>query len=91
MNTSEETTKKVIHRQFEGEVVAVSGEKTVKVRIDTRKLHSKYRKLYTTSKNYAVHDEKGIAKVGDLVVVQECRPISKTKKWFVKQVVKKSE
>ncbi|PIZ95158.1 MAG: 30S ribosomal protein S17 [Candidatus Magasanikbacteria bacterium CG_4_10_14_0_2_um_filter_37_12] len=87
----EETIKKVVHRELEGEIVSTSGKKTVKVRVDTKKLHSKYRKLFTTSKKYAAHDEKGIAFIGDTVVIQECRPISKTKRFFVKQVVKKAE
>ncbi len=70
-------------RQFEGEVVSVSGSKTVKVRVDSIKIHPKYNKQYKQRRNFAVHDEKGIAKVGDIVVIEECRPLSATKRWFV--------
>ena len=90
-STTEETTKKVNHRELEGEVVSASSQKTVTVRVDTKKLHPKYRKLFATSKKYSAHDENGIASVGDTVVIQECRPISKTKRAFVKKVVKKAE
>ncbi|PIR03677.1 MAG: 30S ribosomal protein S17 [Candidatus Magasanikbacteria bacterium CG11_big_fil_rev_8_21_14_0_20_39_34] len=80
-----ETTKQ--HRQFEGVVVSDSAEKTVSVRVGTTKIHPKYRKQYQTYRKYAVHDEKGAAKVGDKVIFEECRPISKTKRWRLVKVV----
>ncbi|MBT4153059.1 MAG: 30S ribosomal protein S17 [Candidatus Magasanikbacteria bacterium] len=73
--------KKVIHREFTGEVVSAPGQKTIHVLVKTRKMHSKYQKQYWTSKKYAVHDEKNSAAVGDTVTFQECRPFSKTKRW----------
>jgi small subunit ribosomal protein S17 len=80
--------KKSIHRQFEGEVVSVREDKTIHVLVKTIKMHQKYKKQYTTSKKYAVHDEKNDAKLGDLVVFQECRPLSKTKRWRLVKIVK---
>ncbi|OGH60203.1 MAG: 30S ribosomal protein S17 [Candidatus Magasanikbacteria bacterium RIFCSPHIGHO2_01_FULL_33_34] len=80
--------KKSIHRQFEGEVVSVAEHKTIHVSVKTKKMHPKYKKQYTTSKKYAVHDEKNIAQVGDVVSFLECRPISKTKKWRLVKVIK---
>lgn len=68
-------------RQFEGEVVSAPEDKTIHVLVQTVKMNSKYRKQFTTSKKYAVHDEKNEAKVGDTVTFLECRPMSKTKKW----------
>ena len=83
-----ETIKKAIHRLFDGEVVSVAEDKTIHVSVKLRKMHSKYKKQYTTSKKYAVHDEKNIAKVGDKVSFQECRPLSKTKRWRLVEVIK---
>jgi small subunit ribosomal protein S17 len=76
-----------IKRQLSGEVVSASEQKTVHVLVRTIKVNAKYRKQYSTSKKYAVHDEKGAAKIGDKVVFEECRPLSKTKKWRLVQVI----
>ncbi len=88
MTATKETTKKAIHRQFEGEVVSASPDKTITVLVKTTKMHSKYRKQYVSSKKYAVHDEKNEATVGDRVRFQECRPLSKTKRWRLVEIVK---
>jgi len=88
MAETKATTKQVQKRSFEGVVVTIAGEKSLTVRVDTKKMHSKYRKQYTSSKKYAVHDAKGIAKVGDVVRFEECRPISKMKRWNIKEVIK---
>jgi small subunit ribosomal protein S17 len=68
-------------RQFEGEVVSAGMQKTIRVRVDRVKMHPKYRKQYRTTKAYPVHDEKGVAKPGNRVLFEECRPMSKTKRW----------
>ena len=81
--------KKVQHRKFEGEVVSVKENKTIHVVVKTTKMHPKYRKQYEVSKKYAVHDENSTAKLGDSVTFVECRPISKTKKWTLVNVVTK--
>ncbi len=83
-----ETIKKAVHRQFEGDVVSVAENKTIHVKVLTKKMHPKYKKQYSTSKKYAVHDEKNEAKLGDRVLFQECRPISKTKKCRLVKVIK---
>lgn len=80
-----ETTQK---RQFEGTVVGATEDKTIHVLVQTTKMHPKYRKQYTTGKKYAVHDENNIAKVGDTVAFLECRPMSKTKRWRISNIVK---
>lgn len=88
MSTDKTTTKPAaMHRRFEGVVVSDRGQKTIQVLVKTQKLHKKYRKHYTTSKKYAVHDEKGEAHTGDTVMFQECRPLSKTKRWRLVKVV----
>jgi small subunit ribosomal protein S17 len=58
-------------------------DKTVVVKVDKVKIHPKYKKRYTTSKKYKVHDEKEFYKEGDKVVFVGCRPMSKDKKWRV--------
>ena len=73
----------VIRKKFEGVVVSDSMDKTVVVRIDRVKVHSKYMKRFSVSKKYKVHDEKNKFKVDDKVTFVECRPLSKDKRWRV--------
>ena len=78
-----------LHRQFQGDVVSASGNKTIHVLIKAVKIHPKYRKQFVMTKKYAVHDEKGQAVVGNTVLFEECRPLSKTKRWRLVRVVSK--
>jgi len=66
-----------------GIVVSDSMSKTVVVKVDSRKRHPKYKKAYTVSKKYKAHDENNEYKVGDKVVIESTRPISKDKKFKV--------
>lgn len=68
-------------RQFTGTVVSAPGHKTAYVVVRARKMHDKYQKQYFTNKKYPIHDEQNVAKVGQTVIFQECRPLSKTKRW----------
>lgn len=70
-------------RAFVGTVVSDKMQKTIVVRVDGVKTHSKYRKQYAVSERYKVHDEKGEYKVGDRVTFVETRPYSKDKRWRV--------
>lgn len=70
-------------RQLKGTVVSTKMQKTVVVRVERKKLHSKYKKRYSFHKKYKAHSEMGELKVGDKVIIGECRPISKEKKWKV--------
>lgn len=88
MTQTNHTTKTVNHRSFEGSVVSAHPQKTIHVLVKTIKMHPKYKKQYTTSKKYAVHDENNQAIVGDRVIIEECRPMSKTKRWRLKSVIK---
>lgn len=76
-----------IKRKFRGEVVSAKEDKTVRVKVKRMKQHPKYKKRYDVSKRYAVHDENNEAEEGDTVVFEECRPISKTKKWRVIKIL----
>lgn len=72
-----------IKRQFKGMVVSDKMDKTVVVRVVRVKTHPKYHKQYKVSRKYKVHDEKNGCHVGDLVLFEECRPLSKEKHWRV--------
>ena len=75
-------------RNFEGEVASVKESKTIHVVVKTTKMHPKYRKQYIVSRKFAVHDEHSRAKLGNLVTFVECRPLSKTKRWTLVNIVK---
>ena len=85
---TEKQTQIASIRKFEGEVVSTAMNKTIIVRVDAMVLNTKYNKNYKVSRRYAVHDEKAEAKKGDKVKFVECRPISKTKKWRLTEVIK---
>ena len=77
----EDNKKQSKKRALQGTVVSVKMAKTVLVRVDRKKMHSKYKKQFKVSRNYKVHDEKGECKVGDVVRFEETRPLSKDKCW----------
>ena len=78
----------VHHRQFTGTVARVSAAKTIAVTVTQIMMNAKYRKQYTRTAKYLVHDENNTAKAGDKVVFVECRPISKQKRWRLVEIVK---
>lgn len=73
-------------RQLKGVVVSDKMQKTVVVLVNRLRMNEKYRKQYMNSRRYKAHDEKGEYKLGDKVIIQETRPLSKEKCW---RVVKK--
>lgn len=88
-----EKNKKItgIKRSFIGQVISNAMEKTLVVKIDSMKMHPKYKKAYRVTKKFQIHDEKNTAKVGDTVKFTECRPLSKNKKWRLLSVVKETK
>ena len=70
-------------RILQGVVVSDKTDKTVTVRVERRVMHPIYKKFVKRSKKYHAHDEDNRHKVGDVVRIEECRPISKTKAWRV--------
>lgn len=62
-------------------VVSTKMDKTIVVRVDAYKTHSKYKKRFKVSSKFYAHDEKALAKEGDLVTIVETRPLSKLKRW----------
>ncbi len=69
--------------KHQGVVMSDKMDKTIVVKVDTLKAHSKYLKRYIKSKRYKVHDEENAYKVGDKVTFIECKPLSKDKKYKV--------
>jgi small subunit ribosomal protein S17 len=76
-------------KQRVGEVIANKMAKTITVRVERRFPHAKFKKVVTGYKKFYAHDEKGEAKVGDTVRIEETRPLSKTKCWRLVEVVER--
>ena len=70
-------------RVLQGVVVSDACDKTVIVRVERRVMHPVYKKFMTSSKKYAAHDDKNSYRTGDVVQIEESRPISKRKSWIV--------
>ena len=70
-------------RVMQGVVVSDKEDKTVTVRVERRFTHPLYKKVIRRSKKYAAHDEANTHKVGDIVSIRECRPLSRRKRWEV--------
>ncbi len=70
-------------RVMNGVVTSDVEDKTVTVRVERRVKHPVYKKIIRRSKKYAAHDEANACKVGDMVSIRECTPISKRKRWEV--------
>ena len=73
-----------------GEVISNKMAKTIIVRVERRFPHPKFKKVVTGYKKFYAHDEKAEAKVGDRVRIEETRPISKTKRWRLVEVIERS-
>ena|SRR5437667_11675556 len=91
---AEAVTNQVIDRskrkERTGEVISDKMTKTIIVRVERRFPHPRYKKVITGYKKFYAHDEKSEAKVGDRVRIEETRPLSKTKRWRLVQVVERS-
>jgi len=75
-------------REIQGNVVKIAGDKTVTLLVERRVMHPRYHKVVKRFKKYLVHDERNEVKVGDEIIAIECRPLSKTKSFRLKSVVK---
>jgi small subunit ribosomal protein S17 len=77
-------------RSLTGTVVSDKMDKTVTVIVERQVMHSTIGKVVKRTKKYHAHNEGNDAKVGDTVVIEECRPISKTKSWKVAKLVQRA-
>jgi len=76
-------TTRTIKRQLEGTVVSAKANKTRVVLVSRVQVHPKYGKRFRTSERYAAHDETNTYQVGDKVVIEETRPLSRTKRFRI--------
>jgi len=73
-----------------GIVISDKMDKTITVKVDRSVRHPVYNKMMRTESKFKAHDEKNSAKAGDVVKIRETRPLSKTKRWVLVEIVKKA-
>jgi len=95
MSETEETGSVEVARKDrkvrQGVVVSDRGEKTVVVRVDRRIPHPLYHKPMVRSRKFHAHDQENQFRIGDVVRIQETRPLSKLKRWRVIELVERPE
>lgn len=84
---SEQNTARTQRKERTGEVISDKMLKTIVVRVERRFRHPTFKKVVTSYKKFYAHDEKSEAKVGDRVRIQETRPLSRSKRWRLVEVV----
>jgi len=78
------------HRTLEGVVTSDRMQKTRVVSVSSLKKHPKYLKYYKVTAKFKVHDEENKSKMGDKVLIEETRPLSKEKRWTLKEITEKA-
>ncbi|MFN0318159.1 MAG: 30S ribosomal protein S17 [Burkholderiales bacterium] len=86
-----EATSAAIRRRLTGRVVSDKMNKTVTVQVERKVKHPVFGKFVTRSGKYHAHDENNEFHPGDVVMIEECRPLSKTKAWRVVKLVEKAK
>lgn len=74
-----------------GHVVSDKADKTIKVAVESKVSHPRYKKIMKKTQKHTADDQKNEAKVGDLVEIMETRPLSKTKRWRLTKIIEKAE
>jgi small subunit ribosomal protein S17 len=85
-NTTQQTTRR--HAVKVGVVTSDKMQKSVVVRVDRTLLHRMYKRYVRKSSKFMAHDENGVCKIGDTVEIVECRPLSASKRWRVRRVLR---
>ena len=80
----------MVRKQLTGKVISNKMVKTVVVSVKSTVRHPKYGKILRLSKKYKVHDETNQCNIGDFVLFEETRPLSKTKRWSLKSIISKT-
>jgi small subunit ribosomal protein S17 len=89
--TQDNTTDSAgLRRVLQGTVVSDKMDKTIVVQVMRRYKHPRYRKYVSERLRYKAHDEKNEAKVGDVVRIESCRPLSREKRWNLQAIVEKA-
>ncbi|SET49723.1 small subunit ribosomal protein S17 [Nitrosomonas marina] len=76
-----------LNRTLSGKITSNQSDKTVTVSVERRIKHPLYGKIISRTKKYRAHDEINESQIGDIVLIEECRPISKTKSWRVIKIL----
>lgn len=91
MSESTESTERTSRKVRIGIVVSAANDKSIVVRVDRRMKHPLYKKPVKSSSKLYVHDEKNDAGVGDRVRVMETRPLSRTKRWRLVEIMERAK
>lgn len=91
MSETETNIARNQRKERTGEVVSSKMQKTIVVSVKRRFPHPQFKKVVTSFKKFYAHDEKSEAKVGDIVRIEETRPLSKTKRWRLIEVVERAQ
>ena len=87
---SPQASQKTIRRQQKvGRVISNKMDKTIVVNVESLKKHRIYKRTYKQTKHFYAHDEENTCQVGDVVRIEECRPLSKLKHWRLVEIVKR--
>jgi small subunit ribosomal protein S17 len=78
------------HKELIGIVVSNKMQKTIVVEVTRKKAHPMYKRVIAIRKKFYAHDEKNVANTGDTVKIEESRPLSKLKRWTLKEIVRKT-
>src|SRR5437870_12647621 len=84
------TQERGIRKERLGKVISNKMTKTIVVRVERRFPHPKFKKVVTSYSKFYAHDEKAEAKIGDVVLIEETRPLSKLKRWRLTKVLERS-
>ena len=76
---------------LKGKVVSDKMDKTIVVAVENKRLHPRYKKLVLKTRKFKAHDESNQCKIGDLVEIIEHTPMSKTKRWLLKEILAKAD
>jgi small subunit ribosomal protein S17 len=85
-NTEQKSNRKTVV----GNVVSTKMHKTIVVEVERRKAHPLYRRVVRMTKKFYAHDENNTARVGDVVRLEETRPLSKLKRWKLQEVIRRA-
>lgn len=88
MSSNQRTSRKT---SKVGMVTSDAGDKSVVVRVENLVMHPLYQKFVRTSSKFMAHDEENSCKAGDRVLIEECRPLSKRKRWRVRKVIERAQ
>ena len=88
--TTSQPERQKHHKELIGTVVSNKMQKTIVVEVTRKKAHPMYKRVIAIRKKFYAHDEKNEAHSGDVVRIQESRPLSKLKRWTLKEIVRKT-